>query len=113
MYITYNNTNNPCICRPAATMVYSGLPEDFPAPVDGEITLCADDGFVMRVDNSADYLRQTFTDGTLTLTNQPEAEEPVFPEPITPTGPSLDERVSTVEDELAALTAAIETGLSL
>jgi hypothetical protein len=62
-------------------MVYKGLPNDFPAPVDGEITLCDDDGFVMRTDNSADYLRQTFVDGVLTLTNESD-EEPV--EPVKP-----------------------------
>lgn len=64
-------------------MRYSGLPADFPAPVDGEITLCDDGGFELRADNSADYLRQTFTDGVLTLTNQsePAPVEPVDPEP--------------------------------
>lgn len=87
MYINYNGTKYPCTCRPAKTMVYKGLPDDFPAPVDGEITLCADDDFLMRVDNSKDYLRQTFVDGVLTLTNVPEPEpveepeEPVEPEP--------------------------------
>lgn len=84
MYITYKNTNYSCKCRPAKTMQYSELPEDFPAPVDGEIVLCADDGFVLRTDNSADYLRQTFEDGVLMLTNTPEPvpePEPVEPEP--------------------------------
>lgn len=83
MYIDYNNMKYPCTCRPASTMVYRGLPDDFPAPVEGEIALCADDGFVMRVDNTADYLRQTFEDGVLTLTNVPEPE-PVEPEPVEP-----------------------------
>ena len=81
MYISYKDKNYPCGCRPSATMIYCGLPEDFPAPVESDVTLCADDGFVMRVDNPADYLRQTFEDGVLTLTNTPEPE-PVEPEPI-------------------------------
>lgn len=84
MYILYNNTKYPCQCRPASTMRYSGLPEDFPAPVSGEIALCADDNFVLRTDKAEDYLRQTFVGGILTLTNVPEPEpepEPVEPEP--------------------------------
>ena len=74
MYITYNSTNYPCKCRPSKTMRYRELPEDFPAPVDGEIALYADDGFLLRKDNTADYLRQTFENGVLTLTNEPEPE---------------------------------------
>ena len=91
MYITYNGVNYPCRCRPSKTMAYCGLPDDFPAPVSGEVTLCADDGFILRVDNAEDYLRQTFKKGTLTLTNAP-IREPVKPiEPIerTPTTAEL------------------------
>lgn len=87
MYINYNNVQYPCTCRPSETMVYRGLPDDFPFPVNGKITLCADDGFVLRKDNTADYLRQTFDGGVLTLTNVPEPEteteteqEPTFAE---------------------------------
>ena len=72
MYINYNGTKYPCACRPASTMVYSGLPDDFPAPVSGEIVLCADDGFILRRDVAEDYLRQIFQGGVLTLTNIPE-----------------------------------------
>lgn len=77
MYIAYNGVNYPCQCRPSSTMVYRGLPDNFPAPVSGEIALCADDGFVLRTDRVEDYLRQTFEGGVLTLTNTPvpEAEE--------------------------------------
>lgn len=83
MYLTYKSVNYPCKCRPSATMRYSGLPNDFPAPVEGEVILCANDGFILRTDNSADYLRQTFENGVLTLTNAPEPEpvEPTEPEP--------------------------------
>jgi hypothetical protein len=62
-------------------MVYLGLPDDFPAPVSGEIVLCADDGFVLRTDKVEDYLRQTFENGVLTLTNAPA---PVPVEPVEP-----------------------------
>lgn len=99
MYITYNSINYPCKCRPSSTMRYRGLPDDFPAPVDGEIVLCADDGFVLRTDISNDYLRQTFKDGVLTLTNVPEPE-PVEPEPEI-IEPTIEERVTELETQLA------------
>ena len=83
MYIIYNDEKYPCKCKPSSTMRYSGLPDDFPAPVSGIIELYADDGFLMRSDVTEDYLRQTFAGGVLTLTNTPEPEpvEPSEPEP--------------------------------
>ena len=80
MYIKYNGVNYPCECKPSRTMSYHGLPDNFPAPVSGEIVLCADDDFVLRTDVAEDYLRQTFDGGVLILTNDPE---PVEPEPDT------------------------------
>lgn len=97
MYITYNEINYPCTCYPSKTMIYRGLPDDFPVPVSGEIALCADDGFVMRVDVAEDYLRQTFECGVLMLTNIPE-QEPTGP---AESGPALEERVADLEDALA------------
>ena len=78
MYIEYKKQKYNCECRPRTVMTYKGLPDDFPFPVDGEIVLCDDNGFVMRTDKAEDYLRQTFHDGALTLTNVVEAAgEPV------------------------------------
>ena len=103
MYLTYKGTDYPCKCRPGATMVYRGLPDDFPAPIDGEVVLCADDGFVLRADNSADYLRQTFAGGVLTLTNVPEPEPEPEPDPEPTVWDELDaayqEGVNTAYDE--------------
>ena len=104
MYILYNDVKYPCKCKPASTMRYSGLPEDFPAPVSGEIALCADDGFVLRTDKVEDYLRQTFEGGVLTLTNIPEPEPQ--PEPEEP-APTLEERVSAMEESVAAIEDAM------
>ena len=104
MYIKYNGTNYQCKCNPGSTMRYRGLPDDFPAPVTGEITLCADDGFVMRTDNPADYLRQTFEDGVLTLTNEPEPVEPE--EPVEP-NPTLGTRVSALEEALDMILSGV------
>lgn len=92
MYIRYDGKDYLCRCRPGDTMTYRGLPYSFPAPVTGEIILCADDGFVLRTDRAEDYLRQTFVNGVLTLTNQPE---PVVVEPEETAEP-------TVWDELDA-----------
>lgn len=98
MYIKYNNGQYPCVCRPSKnTIIYRGLPENFSAPVEGEITLCANNGFIMRVDKVENYLRQTFKNGVLTLTNLPEVKI-VIPEVTTPT---LAERVASLEIELA------------
>lgn len=83
MYIVYKETKYQCDCGiNLNTIKYTDLPEDFPAPVSGDIVLCDNDGFVMRTDMVEDYLRQTFENGVLTLTNLPE---PVEPEPIEPT----------------------------
>lgn len=104
MYIKYNNMQYPCVCRPSANMVYRGLPDDFPAPVSGEITLCADDGFVMRADVVEDYLRQTFEDGVLTLTNAPEPAEDGYEENQTA---ALKTRVAVLEYNMASLEDAL------
>lgn len=103
MYIIYNDTKYPCTCRPSSTMVYRGLPDDFPAPVDGEVVLCADDGFTLRKDNTADYLRQTFEDGTLVLTNEPEPE-PVEEETEEERQPTAFEQLRADVDYIAVMT---------
>jgi len=107
MYIKYKDIKYSCGCNISRqSITYTRLPEDFPVPVEGEITLCADNDFVMRIDNAADYLRQTFVNGTLTLTNLPEPVEPDEPtEPEAPEG-DLEVRVTAIEE-------AIKKGLSL
>jgi len=96
MYIEYKDNKYPCKADVVTDVSakYWLLPEDFPAPVEGEVILCADDGFELRRDNSADYLRQTFANGVLTLTNEPE------PVPVEPSEPPAPE--PTVWDEMAA-----------
>ena len=87
MYIKYNGNKYSCnaLARSKSTVTYRGLPADFPAPVSGDIVLYADDGFEMRRDAAEDYLRQTFADGVLTLTNVPEPEPIPEPDPDEPT----------------------------
>ena len=113
MYIKYKDIKYSCGCIVSRqSIVYTGLSENFSVPVEGEIVLCANDGFVMRKDNTTDYLRQTFSNGTLTLTNLPEPTEPEAPiEPI----PSLEDRILTLETELEeakAKNAELETQLT-
>ena len=93
MYIRYKETNYLCKCNISENITYTGLPTDFPAPVKGEIVLCADDGFIMRTDKAEDYLRQTFKDGVLMLTNTPE---PIEPEPEEPSGEPTSEEILNI-----------------
>lgn len=104
MYILYNRQKYACKCIPSETMRYSGLPDDFPAPVVGDIVLCADDGFVLKKDNTADYLRQVFKNGILILTNVPEFSSQ--PEP-TDTEPTAEERITSLEEALAFTDEAV------
>lgn len=103
MYIIYNNVKYPCTCRPSSTMVYHGLPDDFPFPAFGEIVLCADDGFTLRKDNAADYLRQVFEGGVLTLTNELEPE-PVEEETEVERQPTAIEQLRADVDYIAIMT---------
>lgn len=111
MYIVYKNTKYPCKCRPSETMRYSELPDDFPVPVEGEIALYADDDFLLRIDNTSDYLRQAFENGVLTLTNEPEPEPAPEPE-LTPAELREQayntERIITWENEAITVTEAAQ-----
>ena len=101
MYIKYENQKYPCKCVIAnETICYKELPDNFPETVKSEIVLCADDDFVLRTDNTKDYLRQTFENGTLTLTNVPEKEPEPTPEPQ----PSEVERLRADVDYIAIMT---------
>lgn len=106
MYITYNNKDYPCKCRVGQTMVYSGLPDDFPEEISGEIVLKADNGFVLRTDRAEDYLRQTFENGILTLTNTPE------PEPTIETENEIEVE-PTAQDDVDAMLVDHEYRLTL
>ena len=76
MYITYKGAEYSCKCNVGSSIVYKGLPADFPHPVSGAIRLYANDGFHMRTDRAEDYGRQIFNNGTLVLTNEPVAPDP-------------------------------------
>lgn len=103
MYIKYDGKEYPCKCVITnETICYKDLPENFPNAVSGEIVLCADDEFEMRADNTKDYARQTFDNGTLVLTNLPEPE--VVEEPETQPEPTELERLRADVDYIAIMT---------
>ena len=82
MYIKYDNKKYPCKCSIGNNSItYRNLPDDFPTEVSGKIELYADTDFLLREDNTGDYLRQTFENNTLTLTNVPEPQPVEEPEP--------------------------------
>lgn len=103
MYITNNNINYPCKSFKSGkdTKIYSGLPEDFPETVSGEITLKADSGHVMRTDNADNYLYHSFENGILTLTN--------IPKPDAPDEPVVDNTVATTEDMANAILEGVNS----
>lgn len=111
MYIKYNGQKYVCErfhLTDDNTAKYYGLPSDFPSPVSGEIELFTDDGFFLRGDDAADYLRQIFSDGVLTFTNTPEPEPEPVPEPEPgPEEPTMAERVEELESENKILTAKV------
>lgn len=81
MYITNNNIRYPCAGYSPAqdTVRYSGV-EGLALPATGSVTLYRDDGFELAAVSAADFARQTYEGGVLTLTNAPEVV-PVEPEP--------------------------------
>ena len=103
MYIKYKNQKYPCKCVITnETIYYKELPDNFPETVQGEIVLCANDDFELRRDNTKDYLRQTFENGILTLTNIPEREPDI--EPMLEPEPSEVERLRADVDYIAIMT---------
>ena len=103
MYIQYKNKNYHCRCIVGNKAIhYKGLPDNFSEAAEGEIVLCADDGFKLRTDNVENYLRQTFENGTLTLTNMPKKE--VVEETKTETEPTEIEKLRADIDFLALMT---------
>ena len=108
MYITYNGNKYTCTrLRKAATgVVYKGLPEDFPAPIEGEMTLYTDKDFRLRTEKAENWLRQEFNGGVLVFTNQPEPEPVPEPEPDEP---SEDDAPVTWAELAAAYTEGVNS----
>lgn len=74
MYITINNVRYPCMGyapREGLSVSFTGI-AGVSLPVTGEIGLYREDGFQLAAQYTGDYERQTYADGILTLTNEPE-----------------------------------------
>lgn len=95
MYITINKIRYPCTgyVPGGDTVTFSGV-EGLELPVRGAITLCADDGFELTVQDAGDYIRQTLAGGVLTLTNLPEPEPPTEAELLAAARTAALERIS-------------------
>ena len=59
---------------------YIGMPT-IPEEIAGAIVMCSDNGMRLSRDYVDDYARQEFAEDGFTLTNLPEPEPPVEPEP--------------------------------
>ena len=82
MYLKINDTHYPC-GRPSLSTPEVRYPdvEGLELPIDNIIMLCRDDGFIMRMDDPADYERVEYENNTLLLSNLP------IPEPVEPPEP--------------------------
>ena len=108
MYIKYQNKKYICEkCIIGSEFItYKNLAVDFPQIVSGEIVLFADDGFELRTDNVENYLRQTFENGILTLTNMPET--------VVDTEEETEQPINPIEQLMADVYyIAIMTGVEL
>ena len=85
-----------------STLTWSGIKE-LETPITGTVITYRNDGFVMREDEVSAWLRQTYENGILTLTNLPEPEPYEPPEPIEP--------MPTVEDVLNLLAEYFDVDL--
>ena len=95
MYLVINNENYSLTRRKLMndSVTYYGMTE-MPETVSGIITMYRDDGFEMSTDDADSYARQVKSGTVLTLTNEPEPQEP--PEPQI----SDDEAVAIITDTL-------------
>lgn len=99
-----NQTINEMLSVPEGWAVIPeslGTPETLKHYPFGEITVADVDGI------------PTVTGWTPLPVPEPETPEPETPEPGPETSPTLESRVETLEAETAAISAAIERGLSL
>ena len=106
MYVIYNNQKYECKRHKVSKYIaiYKGLPNDFPSTVEGEIAIYDDYYTLLDIVNTADYLRQEFSNGILILHK--------LPEPIEPES-TFNARIDELEKENVELVAAIEKGLNL
>ncbi len=75
MYIKIGETQYPCTrYKPLSGIraIFYGV-TGLALPASGTVTLCRNDGFELANVDAEDYARQTYENGILTLTNEPES----------------------------------------
>ena len=99
MYITNKTKKYPCSgYLPTADAVSFFGVEGVTLPLAGDIELVSDcDNLLLAVQNCGEYARQTFTDGVLLLTNEPETAPQPEPEPH-PQPPNITEIAEAMID---------------
>ena len=105
MYIANEANTYPCTgYYPTANDVRFAGVEGITLPVSGEIRLVSEDNnLILAIQDCGDYARQTFVDGVLTLTNEPE--------PAVPTGEEL--RAAAKERISGKCSEAIMSGVTV
>lgn len=109
MQITNKTKKYPCTGYfPTAKDVRFAGAEGLTLPILGEIKLISEDNnLILAIQDCADYARQTYIDGVLTLTNEPE--------PAAPTSEELLDaaRAAALARIEGKCSAAIESGITL
>ena len=82
MYIANKANTYPCTgYYPTAKDVRFAGVEGITLPLSGEIRLVSEDNnLILAIQDCGDYARQSFVDGVLTLTNEPEPAAPTIEE---------------------------------
>lgn len=111
MYITNKTNKYPCAgYHPSPTGIdvrFSGV-EGVTLPLTGSIMLVSEDSdLILAIQDCGDYTRQTYENGVLTLTNEPEPIAPTVEELLTAAKASALSRIN------GKCSAAIESGVSV
>ncbi len=109
MYIINKTKKYPCTgYHPGAQDVRFDV-EGVTLPISGMVTLSDEDAFELAAIDCGDYARQTYVDGVLTLTNEPE--RPPQPEPTPqPAPPSITDIAEMMIDHETRL-SLVEMGV--
>lgn len=93
MYLKTSGVRYPCAGTPTLTgdPLRFYLPSGGPKVVTGAMTLCTDDGFVLREIDTGGYTRREMEGDTLVFTNLPVPEPTPEPEPVEPPAPSTED----------------------
>jgi len=107
MVLLTNEKNYPCTDMTQGVDSVSFAVAEEIQELGETVELQTDEGFVLYETTVAEWLRWTYANGILTLTNTPEPEPVPEPEPE-PEEPTMAERVEELEAENKVLKAQVE-----